>query len=90
MPVRMPGSGPAPVISRWSKGRLYGDRRLVAALNGISVRTVRRRCTPVPADELDFDPEGVEMYDTEACEKLLAFVVPRATRAAKPSYDSRQ
>lgn len=66
------------MIVRWRGDVALGDRSVVAALYGVSDRSVRRYCTPI-----DYDGETRRaLYDIVAAEEHLDAVLPRPARTA--------
>ena len=67
------------MIVRWRGDRALADREGVAAVFGVSQRTVRRYCEPV-----DYDAESRRaLYDVLACEEPLEQVLPRPQATAE-------
>ncbi len=64
------------MIVRWRGDRALADRAGMAAVYGVSERTVRRYCTPV-----DYDgPTRRALYDVLAWEETLTAILPRYAR----------
>lgn len=72
-------------IGRWRGGRFLADRRFLAELLNVSVRTVRRYCQPArnELDQVVTDfATGAVLYDAVAAQNTLAGVVGRPERTA--------
>lgn len=64
---------------RWRGDRALADREAIAAVYGVSVRTVRRWCQPS-----DYDAASRRaLYDVLGCEEQLAGVMARPESTAQ-------
>lgn len=73
------------MILRWEDGRPLADQEMVAALYEVSVRTVRRHCTPARPGRPGrprADRATVTLYDALTAGDALAAVAPRPERTA--------
>lgn len=73
------------MIGDWKGGRFLADRKFLAELLGVSVRTVRRYCQPArnELDQIETDfATGTVLYDAIAAQETLAGVVGRPERTA--------
>jgi hypothetical protein len=65
------------IVKHLPEGELY-DQEAIAVEHGVSIRTVRRKCTPVAVDDRTQAP----LYDPDAAALALRGVKPRPARTA--------
>jgi hypothetical protein len=67
------------MMVRWRGDHALADREGIAAVYGVSVRTVRRWCQPVDYDQVS----RRALYDVLGCEEQLAEVIARPESTAQ-------
>lgn len=70
----------------WDQGRPLADGEALAALFKVSLRTVRRHCTPVQRKPVKGQPRGEGgkvFYDAITASDILADISPRQGRTAR-------